>query len=250
MILILKSNPLQTQMETIMSFKFDNTYVKLPERFYQKINPTKVPKPTLIELNEPLAEELGLDIDFLRSEEGINILAGNTIAEGSEPIAQAYAGHQFGNFVPQLGDGRAILLGEIIDTNGKRRDIQLKGSGETAFSRNGDGRATLSSVIREYLVSESMHYLGIPSTRSLAIIGTGENVYREKIHEGAILVRVAASHIRVGTFEYFAARRDQEALETLVDYTLKRHYPDLYSESESMTDKALNLLKGVVQKTI
>src|SRR6266404_5625164 len=210
----------------IVRLPFDNSYARLPERFYARLAPTPVAAPRLIKINRPLALQLGLDPDELATPEGIEILAGNRIAKGSEPIALAYAGHQFGNFVPQLGDGRAILLGEVVDRSGVRRDIQLKGSGPTPFSRRGDGRAALSPVLREYIVSEAMAALGIPTTRSLAALTTGEAVMRETALPGAILTRVASSHIRVGTFQFFAGRGDVEALRLLADHVLARHYPD------------------------
>ncbi len=205
---------------------FDNSYGRLPERFYARLAPTAVSAPKLVKLNRPLALQLGLDPEVLASPEGVEILAGNRLAEGSEPIALAYAGHQFGNFVPQLGDGRAVLLGEVVDATGIRRDLQLKGSGPTPFSRRGDGRAALGPVLREYLVSEAMHALGIPTTRSLAAVTTGDYVYREAALPGAVLTRVASSHIRVGTFQFFAARGDIEALRLLADHVIARHYPD------------------------
>jgi len=210
----------------------DNTYARLPDRFYARLAPTPVSAPRLVQLNEPLARQLGLDPAFLASPEGVEILAGNRIAEGSDPIALAYAGHQFGNFVPQLGDGRALLLGEVVDTSGVRRDIQLKGSGPTPFSRRGDGRAALGPVLREFLISEAMYALGIPTTRSLAAVITGERVMREDILPGAVLTRVASSHIRVGTFQFFAARGDTEALRLLADHVIARHYPDAGSYRE------------------
>ena len=205
---------------------FDNSYARLPERFAARLVPTPVAEPRLLKLNEPLARELGLDPAALASEAGVAMLAGNRIAEGSEPIAMAYAGHQFGGFVPQLGDGRAILLGEVVDTHGRRRDIQLKGSGPTPFSRRGDGRAALGPVLREYIVSEAMAALGVPTTRSLAAVATGEPVIRETILPGAVLTRIAASHIRVGTFQYFAVRKDVEGVRALADHVIARHYPD------------------------
>ncbi|MER2263948.1 protein adenylyltransferase SelO [Methylobacterium oxalidis] len=205
---------------------FDNSYARLPQHFYARVPPTPVAAPRLLRLNRPLARELGLDPDWLEGPEGTAMLAGNRVAEGSEPIAAAYAGHQFGQFVPQLGDGRAILLGEVVDGAGRRRDIQLKGSGPTPFSRRGDGRAALGPVLREYLVSEAMAALGIPTTRALAAVATGERVVRETLLPGAVITRVAASHIRVGTFQYFAARGDVEALRALADHVLDRHYPD------------------------
>jgi len=204
---------------------FDNSYARLPENFYQRLHPTPVVAPRLIRLNEPLANELGLDPAWLSSANGIAMLSGNAVADGSTPIAMAYAGHQFGNFVPQLGDGRAILLGEVIDRHGVRRDIQLKGSGPTRFSRQGDGRAALGPVLREYVVSEFMAAAGIPTTRALAAVATGETVWRETGLPGAVLTRVAASHVRIGTFQFFAARRDLEALRRLADYVIARHYP-------------------------
>jgi serine/tyrosine/threonine adenylyltransferase len=207
-------------------FGFDNTYARLERRFYVRLAPTPVAAPQLVKLNVKLAQNLGVDADALMSAEGIQILAGNSVAEGSAPLAQAYAGHQFGSFVPQLGDGRANLLGEIVGRDGVRYDIQLKGSGRTPFSRGGDGRAALGPVLREYIVSEAMAALGVPTTRALAAIATGERVLRETALPGAVLTRVAASHLRVGTFEYFAARRDTEAIRTLADYAIERHYPE------------------------
>ncbi|WP_337266619.1 protein adenylyltransferase SelO [Oryzifoliimicrobium ureilyticus] len=204
--------------------QFDNSYARLPDRFYVKRNPTPVSEPYLIKLNEPLARDLGLNPYDLKHH-GAQILSGNKVPKGAEPLAMAYAGHQFGNFVRQLGDGRAILLGEVIDHAGNRRDIQLKGSGPTAFSRGGDGRAALGPVLREYIVSEAMHALGIPATRALAAVTTGDPVYRETVLPGAVVTRVAASHIRVGTFQFFAARGDEEAVRALADYAIKRHYP-------------------------
>ena len=206
-------------------FAFDNSYARLPERFYARLAPTPVAEPRLVKINRGLATELGLDPDALASPEGVEILAGNRMAPGSEPIALAYAGHQFGHFVPQLGDGRAILLGEVVDRAGRRRDIQLKGSGITPFSRNGDGRAALGPVLREYIVSEAMAALGIPTTRSLAAVTTGEKVYRETALPGAVLTRIASSHLRVGTFQFFAARGDLEALRLLADHAIARHDP-------------------------
>jgi uncharacterized protein YdiU (UPF0061 family) len=207
-------------------FAFRNSYARLPDRFFERLAPTPVAAPRLIKLNEKLALELGLDPKALATPEGVEVLAGNRVAANSEPLAMAYAGHQFGNFVPQLGDGRAILLGELIDRNGVRRDIQLKGSGPTRFSRMGDGRAALGPVLREYIVSEAMAALGIPTTRSLAAVLTGETVRRETLLPGAVLTRVASSHIRVGTFQFFAARGDIEALKNLADHVIARHYPE------------------------
>jgi uncharacterized protein YdiU (UPF0061 family) len=208
-------------------FPFDNTYAALPDGFFARVAPTPVSSPKLIKLNRPLALHLGLDPEFLSSPEGAEILAGKRVPDGADPIAMAYAGHQFGHFVPQLGDGRAILLGEVIDADGVRRDIQLKGSGPTPFSRRGDGRAALGPVLREYVVSEAMAALGIPTTRSLAAVVTGENVVRETLLPGAVLTRVASSHIRVGTFQYFAARSDVAGVRRLADHVIARHYPDI-----------------------
>ncbi|WP_315780484.1 protein adenylyltransferase SelO [Bradyrhizobium sp. SZCCHNPS1003] len=208
-------------------FPFQNSYATLPDNFFARVAPTPVAAPRLIKLNRPLAAELGLNPAELETPEGAEILAGKTVPEGAEPIAMAYAGHQFGHFVPQLGDGRAVLLGEVVDRNGVRRDIQLKGSGPTPFSRRGDGRAALGPVLREYIVSEAMAALGIPTTRSLAAVVTGEQVYRGTALPGAVLTRVATSHIRVGTFQYFAARQDTDAVRRLADHVISRHYPDL-----------------------
>src|SRR5215468_9033640 len=194
------------QIEAVDFFAFDNSYARLPDRFFARLRPTPVAAPRLIRLNKKLAWDLELDPEKLAAPDGVEILAGNRLPKGGEPLAMAYAGHQFGGFVPQLGDGRAILLGEVIDRDGVRRDIQLKGSGRTPFSRSGDGRAALGPVLREYLIGEAMHALGIPTTRALVAVLTGEPVFRETVLPGAILTRVAASHIRVGTFQFFAAR--------------------------------------------
>ena len=209
-----------------LQFNFENTYALLPERFYCRLNPTPVAAPRLVKVNVDLAQALGLDPDALASEQGVEILSGNRVAEGSQPLAIAYAGHQFGHFVPQLGDGRANLLGEVTARDGVRYDIQLKGSGPTPFSRGGDGRAALGPVLREYIVSEAMSALGVPTTRALAAVTTGERVLRERVLPGAVLTRIAASHLRVGTFEYFAAQRDTEGIRILADYAIARHYPD------------------------
>ncbi len=205
---------------------FSNSYARLPERFYARLDPTPVAKPRMIVFNRPLARDLGLDVDAVDDSTLARIFGGNLTPSGAEPISMAYAGHQFGSFVPQLGDGRAILMGEVVDCGGLRRDIQLKGAGRTPFSRRGDGRAALGPVLREYLVSEAMHALGIPTTRALAAVTTGEAVFREVPLPGAILTRVAASHVRVGTFEYFAARGDDEAIRLLSDHVVERHYPE------------------------
>jgi uncharacterized protein YdiU (UPF0061 family) len=206
-------------------FPFEHTYAALPANFFARVAPTPVASPRLIKLNRPLAIHLGLDPDWLSTPEGAAVLAGKRLPDGADPIAMAYAGHQFGHFVPQLGDGRAILLGEVIDADGVRRDIQLKGSGPTPFSRRGDGRAALGPVLREYIVSEAMAALGIPTTRSLAAVTTGESVVRETLLPGAVLTRVASSHIRVGTFQFFAARGDTEGVRRLADHVILRHYP-------------------------
>jgi uncharacterized protein YdiU (UPF0061 family) len=207
-------------------FPFDNTYARLPARFFARVLPTSVKSPRLIRVNRPLAAQLGLDPDLLASEEGVEVLAGNRVVETAEPIATAYAGHQFGSFVPQLGDGRAILLGELVDHVGVRRDVQLKGSGRTPYSRGGDGRAAIGPVLREYVVSEAMAALGIPTTRALAAVTTGEVVIRETVLPGAVLTRVASSHIRVGTFQFFASRGDVEGVRLLADHVVARHYPE------------------------
>ena len=205
--------------------RLENSYARLPERFYARVEPAAVPAPALLAWNAPLAAELGLEELGGDEERLARLFAGNELPPGAEPVALAYAGHQFGQFVPQLGDGRAVLLGERVDTAGRRRDIQLKGSGRTPFSRMGDGKSSLGPVIREYLVSEAMHALGVPTTRALAAVATGERVFREQALPGGVFTRVAASHIRVGTFEYFAARGDAEAVQTLADYAIERHYP-------------------------
>ena len=223
-----------------LDLPFDNSYARLPDQFFTRLAPTPVAKPSLIAFNRLLAKRLGLDADSLSSDEGTAALAGNGVPNGAEPLAQAYAGHQFGNFVPQLGDGRAILLGEVVAPDGARFDVQLKGSGPTPYSRMGDGRAWLGPVLREYIVSEAMAALGIPTTRALAAVATGEIVLREVPLPGAVLTRVAASHIRVGTFQYFAARDDRDALRALVAHAIERHDAD--------AEDALGLLAGVIQR--
>src|SRR5437660_6637372 len=209
-----------------LQFPFEHTYAALPANFFARVAPTPLAPPRLNQLSRALAVDLGLDPDLLSTPEGAEILAGKRVPEGADPIAMAYAGHQFGHFVPQLGDGRAILLGEVIDKDGVRRDIQLKGSGPTPFSRRGAGRAALGPVLREYIVSEALATLGISTTRSLAAVVTGESVMRETVLPGAVLTRVAASHVRVGTFQYFAARGDSEGVRQLADYAIARHYPE------------------------
>lgn len=225
-------------------FPFDNSYAALPEGFFARVNPTPVAAPRLIRLNRPLAVQLGLDPDRLASQEGVEVLAGQRVPEGADPLAMAYAGHQFGHFVPQLGDGRAILLGEVVDRADVRRDIQLKGSGPTPFSRRGDGRAALGPVLREYIVSEAMYALGIPTTRSLAAVLTGEHVARDTMLPGGVLTRVASSHIRVGTFQYFAARQDHDGVRRLADHVIARHYPEVAGSEAPY----LALLKGVIAR--
>mgnify|MGYP000906932436 CR=1 FL=1 len=221
---------------------FESSYAKLSERFSAPIDPTPVRWPRLIKLNTELCDLLGIRAADLTAEDAARVFSGNEVPEGALPIALAYAGHQFGSFVPQLGDGRAILLGEVIGTDGKRRDVQLKGAGPTPFSRRGDGRAALGPVLREYVVSEAMAALGVPTTRALAAVTTGEWVMRERELPGAVITRVAASHLRVGTFQYFAARRDHEAVEKLTRYALDRHYP----HADRAAGDALALLDAVL----
>lgn len=226
-----------------MRLGLQHTYSELPPRFYARVAPAPVRDPRLVAFNSHLAEELGFDAISVERE-GATLFSGNQTPEDADPIALAYAGHQFGSFVPQLGDGRAILLGEKVGRDGVRRDIQLKGSGRTPFSRNGDGRAALGPMLREYLISEAMHALGVPTTRSLAVVTTGEQVVREDLLPGAVLTRVAASHIRVGTFEYFAARNDREAVSQLLDYVITRHYPEVRGTNVP----ALAVLEAVAQR--
>lgn len=211
---------------TEIAIPFDNSYAALPGHFFVSQKPSPVAAPRLIKLNTDLADLLGLDPQALASDAGAAMFAGNLVPGGAEPISLAYAGHQFGGWVPQLGDGRAVLLGEVVDKKGVRRDIQLKGSGRTPFSRGGDGRAALGPVLREYIVSEAMHAMGVPTTRALAAVLTGEDVAREVYLPGAILTRIASSHVRVGTFEYFFGQGDKDAIKTLADYVIARHYPD------------------------
>ncbi|MGB5864463.1 MAG: YdiU family protein [Sulfitobacter sp.] len=222
-----------------MKIPFDNSYAALPTAFYTKLPPTSVKAPKLLSFNKELALELGM---FPDAETDLaSLFSGNEVPQGAEPLAQLYSGHQFGNYNPQLGDGRAILLGEVFDTNGVRRDIQLKGSGRTPYSRGGDGRAWLGPVLREYVVSEAMHALGIPTTRALAAVATGEDILREQgMLPGAVLTRTATSHLRVGTFQVFAHRGQLEDLQTLTDYAIARHYPDATG--------AMDLLRAVCAK--
>ena len=232
-------------MKNNINWNFDNTYSRLPDPFREKINPVKVKNPELVMLNKSLAEDLNLDFSGLDQAKLSALFSGNELPNDSRSIAQAYAGHQFGHFT-MLGDGRAVLIGEHISKSNHRYDIQFKGSGKTAFSRNGDGRAALGPMLREYIISESMHFLNIPTTRSLAVAKTGEKVIRETQLEGAILTRVASSHIRVGTFQYIAARNKKGELETLFEYVIKRHYPGI----ESSKKQALDLLNVVLNKQI
>ncbi|MBW2443587.1 MAG: YdiU family protein [Deltaproteobacteria bacterium] len=224
-------------------WKFDNSYARLPEAFYVRLNPVTVRAPKLLVFNAALAHSLGLNPAVLKGDEGAAVFAGNRIPAGAEPLAQAYAGHQFGHFT-MLGDGRAILLGEQVTPQGERFDIQFKGSGKTPFSRQGDGRAALGPMLREYIISEAMHALGIPTTRSLAVVTTGEPVFRETTLQGAILTRAAASHIRVGTFQYAAARGKTSELRALADYTIRRHFPDLAANGNPY----LALLEAVIDR--
>ncbi|MDC0461064.1 YdiU family protein [Candidatus Pelagibacter sp.] len=226
-----------------IGWHFDNTYSKLPKSFLENIKPVPVKDPKLIILNKNLAEQLDLDFSKFSDTDLAKMFSGNSLPEGSETIAQAYAGHQFGHFT-MLGDGRAVMLGEHLDKENKRFDIQFKGSGRTSFSRSGDGRAVLGPMLREYIISEAMHALNIPTTRSLAVVSTGEEVIREQMLPGAILTRVASSHIRVGTFQYIAATQNADDLKTLFNYTIDRHYPEI---KDSKT-KALDLLNLLMQK--
>lgn len=225
-------------------FAFDNSYARALEGFYVRWSPAPAPKPALIMLNRPLAEELNADPELLASPAGIDMLAGNLVPAGAEPLAQAYAGHQFGGFSPQLGDGRALLLGEVIDRNGRRRDIAFKGSGQTPFSRRGDGKCALGPALREYLVGEAMAALGIPTTRALAVVATGEMIRRDRPLPGAVLTRIAASHLRVGTFEFFAAHRGPETVRQLADYAIARHDPELAAHPQPY----LGLLAAVAER--
>ena len=223
---------------------FENSFARLPDRFFARLVPEPVSSPRLLLLNAVLAEELGLSTGNVPPDALAHVFSGNVMPEGAEPLASVYAGHQFGNFVPQLGDGRAILLGEVRDRAGRLRDLQLKGSGPTPYSRRGDGRAALGPVLREYLISEAMHALGIPTTRALAAVLTGDQVLREGYRPGAVMTRVAASHVRVGSFEYFAAREDLAAIKALADYVIDRHYP----EARDTERPALALLQVVIER--
>src|SRR5690349_13105970 len=230
-------------LERFMRLGYRHTYAALPARFHASVKPATAPNPQLVVFNRELAAELTLDPAQIEPV-AASMFSGNELAEDSQPLAMAYAGHQFGHFVPQLGDGRAILLGELEDRAGVLRDVQLKGSGRTPFSRNADGRAALGPMLREYLISEAMHALGIPTTRSLAVVTTGEHVYRTDVLPGAVLTRVAASHIRVGTFQYFAARGDEEGVQELLNYVIARHYPS----ARDADVPALAVLKAVAER--
>ncbi len=229
-----------------VNFNFDNSFARELEGFFVPCKASKVPEPSLLIFNQLLADELNLDARTLQTPLGAEILSGNQMPDGAFPLAQAYAGHQFGNFSPQLGDGRALLLGEIMDSQGRRQDLQLKGSGRTPFSRSGDGKAALGPVLREYLISEAMHALGIPTTRSLAAVTTGEKVFRETPLPGAVLTRVSSSHLRVGTFEFFAARGETDKVRRLADYAIARHY----SEALDAENHYLSFLKSVASAQI
>ncbi len=231
-------------MAAVAPFRFDNSFARELQGFYVPQRSAVVRAPRLLFLNESLAEELGLDLTSLDDTARAAVFAGNTLPDGAEPLAQAYAGHQFGGFSPQLGDGRALLLGEVIDQRGRRRDIAFKGSGRTPFARGGDGKAAIGPMLREVLVSEAMHALGIPTTRALAVAATGEQVYRERVLPGAVLTRVAASHIRVGTFEFYASRGDLARVRKLAEYTIARHDPALVTTPQPF----LALLRNVAER--
>ncbi|MDB6140297.1 MAG: hypothetical protein JWO94_3369 [Verrucomicrobiaceae bacterium] len=235
--------PVLTPSPIAAGWRFDHSYARLPDVFHRKTQPVPVRQPRIAIFNRPLALSLGLDADVLEQEGNAGLFAGNVLPEGAEPLAQAYAGHQYGHFT-KLGDGRAILLGEQVTPNGSRFDIQLKGPGRTAFSRGGDGRAALGPMLREYIISEAMHALGIPTTRSLAVATTGEQVFRQEPLLGAVLTRVAASHIRVGTFEWAAASGDKAALQALADHTLNRHFPELVDAE----NRYVALLEAVIHR--
>ncbi len=232
-------------MKTLDKIHFDNTYTRLPETFYQRVKPTVLPAPYLVGFNESVAELIGLDPQEAAKPEFTEYFSGNKLLPNSDPISAIYAGHQFGTFVPQLGDGRAILLGEAVNETGKRFDIQLKGAGPTPFSRMGDGRAVLRSTIREYLCAEAMHALGIPTTRSLCIVGSDAPVYREEVETSAVLTRLAPSHVRFGSFELFYYRGQSEQVQTLADYVIAEFYPQ-FIESEN---KYLEFLREIVHRT-
>jgi uncharacterized protein YdiU (UPF0061 family) len=232
--------------QQVASFNFDNTFARDMDGFYVAWQGEVAPSPELLIFNEDLAQELGLDTTSLSGDHGAQVFSGSVAPLGAEPIAQIYAGHQFGGFSPQLGDGRALLLGEVLNQDGARRDIQLKGSGRTPFSRGGDGKAVLGPVLREYLMGEAMHALGVPTTRALAAVTTGEKIHREGLQSGAVLTRVAASHLRVGTFQFFAARGKHDSLAQLANYAIARHYPHL----QNVEDKYLKFLSAVVDAQV
>jgi uncharacterized protein YdiU (UPF0061 family) len=225
-------------------FEFDNTYARELEGFYVPWQGVNAPAPMIVQFNDDLANDLGVDAKALNSADGAAVFAGSVAPEGAFPLAQAYAGHQFGGFSEQLGDGRALLLGEVLDKDGERFDLQLKGSGRTPFSRGGDGKAVLGPVLREYLMGEAMHALGVPTTRALAAVTTGEDVVRDGMKPGAVLARIASSHLRVGTFQFFAARKEWDKVRKLADYAIARHYPELVSAD----DKYLSFLSAVVDR--
>ncbi|MDF1838684.1 MAG: YdiU family protein [Planctomycetota bacterium] len=228
------------------AIQFDNSYARLPEAFYSLGKPKGAPAPGLLRVNMELSTQLGLDAEWLGSDAGVAMLSGNAFPEGAQPLAMAYAGHQFGGFSAQLGDGRALLLGEVLDPQGQRWDVQLKGSGRTRYSRGGDGKATVAAIVREYLLSEGMFALGIPTTRALAAVTTGETIWREEGHlPGAILCRVAQSHVRVGTFQYFAARGESESVQRLADYVIDRHYPEVRGAQGNVY---VSLLESIVAR--
>ena len=228
-------------------FPFENIYAQLPEQCFERVMPTPVKTPTLIRFNAPLATELNIEFSDAGDEELAQVFSGNLVPHNADPLAMAYSGHQFGNLNPQLGDGRAILLGDLYDSNAKLKDIQLKGSGRTPFSRGGDGRSPLGPALREYILCEAMHALGIATTRALAVVSSGEHVIRQQREPGAVFTRVASSHIRVGTFQYFAIRRDHVALKALADHVIDRHFPELKSSPES-ENIYLSLFKNIVKK--
>ena len=230
---------------TVFGFQLERTYSKLPGVFFSKLSPTPVSSPKILLFNQKLADEIGLDLSVLSEEERTQLLSGNLVPKGIEPFAQAYAGHQFGNFT-MLGDGRALMLGEHLTPSGQRLDLQFKGSGRTPYSRGGDGRAALGPMLREYLISEAMHALGIPTTRSLAVVATGESVYRESELPGAILTRTAGSHIRVGTFEFASLHEDKAMTQALLNYLIDRHFPEIREEE----NKALSVLRAAIDQQI
>ncbi len=232
----------ETTIDT--GINFENSYAEQLEGFYVPLLGDKAPAPKLVQFNRSLAESFNINVNDLQTNQIAAVLSGGTLPLGAVPLAQAYAGHQFGHFSPQLGDGRALLIGEVIDNNGNRKDIHLKGSGQTPFSRNGDGKAVLGPVLREYLMGEAMHALNIPTTRALAVVTTGENVMRDRLLPGAVLSRVAASHLRVGTFQFFASRNETDKVKQLADYTIWRHYPELMETD----NKYLNLLRAVIDR--